>query len=194
MPAQVEQSPGAILPAERRHWCWLGRRRNAQVFAGEGAAAAIAVGALKFRPGHAFGPRRQVVPTQGATGVVDRRVRPALGVLWAGCVAGFAVGIAGTRHAARGQLVLAGAEHLAQGRKIFLLFDQRAGGGEYQPGTEMAQAVEPQALGLVEQGGIGKGAVKLVVIVDAEQCKRLIDGVDQRRIGGRPFSRPNCGR
>lgn len=126
--------------------------------------------------------------------MVDRRVRPALGVLGAGRVAGFAVGIAGARHAACGQLVLAGAEHLAQGGKVVLLLDQRAGGGEHQPGTEMAQAVEPQALGLVEQGGIGKGAVKLVVIVDAEQRKRLIDGVDQRRIGGRPFSRPNCGR
>ena len=126
--------------------------------------------------------------------MVDRRVRPALGVLRAGCVAGFAVSVAGARHAARGQLVLTGAEHLAQGGQVVFLLNQSAGGGEHQPGTEMTQAVEPQALGLVEQRGVGKGAVKLVVIVDAEQRKRLVDGVDQCRIGERSFSRPNCGR
>lgn len=126
--------------------------------------------------------------------MVDRRVRPALGVLGAGRVAGFAVGVAGARHAACGQLVLAGAEHLAQGGKIFLLLDQCAGGREHRRGTDVAQAVEPQSLGLIEQGGIGEGAVKLVVVVDAEQRERLIDRVDQLRIGERPFSRPNCGR
>lgn len=134
------------------------------------------------------------MPAQGTTGVVDRRVRPALGVLGAGCVAGFAVGVARTRQALRRQLVLAGAEHLAQGGQVFLLLDQRAGGGEHRSGADMTQAVEPQALGLVEQRGVGKGTVKLVVVVDAEQREGLVDGVDQRRIGERPFSRPNCGR
>lgn len=126
--------------------------------------------------------------------MVDRRVRPALGVLGAGRVAGFAVGVAGARQTLRRQLVLAGGEHLAQGGQVVLLLDQCAGGGEHQPGIEMTQAVEPQALGLVEQRGVGKGAVKLVVVVDAEQREGLVDGVDQRRIGERPLSRPNCGR
>jgi hypothetical protein len=62
----------------------------------------------------------------------------------------------------------------------------------------MRERIQPQALGLIEQLGIFKTAVILVVIIDPEQCKYLIDRIDMRigwcRLFTASISLPSCGR
>jgi len=121
-------------------------------------------------------------------------MRPALRLLGAGRVAGFPVGVAGVGQAQHRQPVVTGGEHSAQGGQVGFGFDQFPRCHQQYLGLEMAQTFQPQSLGLVEQPGIGKGTVELIVVVDPEQGEDLVDRVDQLGCRELSFIRPSCGR
>lgn len=181
-------------PVCRSHCGRFRQGGQGQRLAAQGAAAPVAVVALELGPGVPLRRAAQPVPAQRAAGVIDRRVRPAMRRLGARRIAGLAIGRARRGQAQGGELLVAGGQHPAQGRQIGFRLDQRPRRHQQHPGRQVAEALQPQPLGLIEQAGVGKGAVELVVIVDAEQREDLIDGIDQLRRRQWPLNRPSCDR
>lgn len=77
-----------------------------------------------------------------------------------------------------------------QGWQVFRLLDDLSCGAQKIFNWVSAQRIKPQALGLVKQGGVIKGSVKLVVKINAKQGENLVDRVDQAGV----VSLPSCGR
>ncbi len=115
------------------------------------------------------------------------------------CVARFA-GQAGlvVRTACVGQAlgcharVVAAVAHARQRRQVFRSLDAAARAEQYRFRAELRQAVQPQALDLVELRGVAVGAVILIVVVQSKQREDLVDRIDLRLIAAR-LSLPSCG-
>lgn len=194
LPAQRLETAVALGAIERVCGFGCGCRGQGEHFAAERAPAAVAIDLLEFRPGLALGAVAQPIPAQGAAGVVDRRMRPGVRFFRARRIAGLAVGRARRGQAQGSELFVAGGEHPAQRRQVLAVLDKLPRRGEQHPRRQVAQALQPQPLGLIEQAGIGEGAVELVVVIDPEQREQLIDGVDQLRGRRAAVSWPSCGR
>lgn len=85
-----------------------------------------------------------------------------------------------------------------QGGQVFTLFNGAFGAHQNFFRAKALQGFEPQALGLIEGFNIGEGAEILIVKIDAEQLKGLIDGINQivtwslsLSLLGLPVSRPS---
>ena len=73
----------------------------------------------------------------------------------------------------------AGVVHAVQGRHVLIVFDDVAGALENLLHGVDGQGVQPQFLDLLELTRVGKGGVVLVVIIQPEQGKYLVDRLDQ---------------
>ncbi len=169
------------------------RRRQLQHLARHDAIAHRAVALLEHREG--LGLRRgcQEEPARLAPGVEYRRMAPALCVLGLGRQAGLAVGRVRIGQALRLQFRLAAAiEHAVQRGQVLRGLDAASRAEQDGLGAVPGQAVQPQALDLVQLLGVVVGAVVLVVVVQAEQREDLVDRVDQRRVAA-VLSLPSSG-
>ncbi len=189
-----------FLPAQGRHYL-LGQGGDiggGQGFAVHHPCTNTLIVTFKDREGVFFGAAGQKEPVAGAAGMVNRGVAPAVSRLGAGGLAGLNVSAVGIGQAKLGQVALAGADHTVEGGQVLGFLDHLFGAAQNRLGAELAEGVEPQALGLVEQLHLAEGTVILVVVIDAKQGKHLVDGVDQfgtgRGLRLLCFSLPSCGR
>lgn len=140
--------------------------------------------ALKHRKCHFLGTAGQEKPVTGQAGMVHRRMAPALGRLGAGRPAGLHIGAVGIGQTELHRVPLAGAHHPVQGWQKLGLFNDFACAPSNRVRFEPGQAVQPELLDLVEHLGIAVGLVILVVIIDAEQGKGLVEGINVPIGGG----------
>lgn len=138
---------------------------------------------LKHRKRHFFRAADQKKPVARHSGVVDRRVAPALGRLGAGSPAGLHVGAVGIGQAVALRVALAGADHAVERGEKFRRFNDTPGAAPDGVRLELGQTLEPELFDLVEHLGVSVGLVVLVVIIDAKQRKGLIERVDML-VGG----------
>ena len=74
--------------------------------------------------------------------------------------------------------MLAALKHAVECGQVLAVFDGVLGALENLFYREICQGIQPQLLDLVELAGIRVGGVVLVVIVQTEQGKDLVDGIN----------------
>lgn len=138
----------------------------------------------KHRPGQAFRVVGEKEPVAVPAGEVDRRVTPALRRTGAPGITGLAIGRVGIGQAEAGDTLLAALQHAMQGGQVLTVLDGVAGAAQDLLNRIVRKGFQPQFLDLLELFGVGVGRVILVVVVQPEQGKNLVDGFDMGIAGG----------
>lgn len=136
----------------------------------------------------AFG--REGAPAGSAAAMIYGWVTPGPGRLRRRCATGFKISFASARQ--RPVAVATTLNHGAQVGQVRAVFDRFACPAQNDSGRKGAQPFEPQLLDLAQLVFPRPGGIILVMVVEAEQRKDLVDGVNQLRQGR--LSRPSCGR
>ena len=161
--------------------------------------------AFEHREGDFLAIACQKIPVAGATGVIHRRMTPVVRSFRTGRAASFYIGLMRIYQPKGFRLALAGANHAIQRGQIFRFLNHFTRAAQNRFGRKLRERIEPQATRLIEQFIVFERAVILVVIIDAEQRKHLIDRINVRFAGrrallpcmgaaARRISLPSCGR
>ena len=121
-------------------------------------------------------------------------VRPVVCRLWHWCIAGFYIGFASGRQTTIRALCVTELDHAMQIGQVLALFNGTSGRVQNLGGRESRQTFQPQFLGEILIALTGKRAEKLIVVVQLEQRKGVIDGVYTGLKVDFLVSLPSCGR
>ncbi len=179
----------------QRRWLVLlecGLPGDRECLAAQGACAPGLVVLAENRPGQAFRIVGEKEPVAVPAGEVDCRVGPALRRTGTLRITGLAIGRVGIRQTEAGDTFPTALQHAMQRGQVLTVLNGVAGAAQDLLDRIVREGFQPQLLDLFELFGVGVGRVILVVVVQPEQGKDLVDGFDMA-IAGRPaagVSRP----
>ena len=134
----------------------------------------------KHGPGLAFRIIAEKEPVAVPAGQIDGGVAPGLCRLGRPRTAGLDIGIVGRWQAEVRQVLAAAFEHAVQGGQVLAVFDGMLRPPQYLLYGVVCQGLQPQFLDLLELLCIRVGGVILVVVIEAEQGKDLVDRLNMR--------------